>query len=218
MDRYRTIAVKRSFDVVLSLCLILVTSPLWLVAAVRVRLHDGGPIFYRAPRIGRFGVPFTMHKFRTMVLNADRVGGSSTPEDDPRVTPVGKWMRRWKIDELPQLLDVLMGNMSIVGPRPQVKWAVDRYTLEERKVLTVRPGITDWASIVYSNEAEILKGHPDADEAYMRLIHPTKMRLALQYVETASLWTDARILLSTGLAIAGRRPSPGKLLTGKPSQ
>ena len=209
---------KRTFDVAISVCLILVTSPLWLLAAMRIRLHDGGPVFYRAPRIGRFGKPFTMHKFRTMVLDADRIGGSSTSEDDPRVTPVGKWMRRWKIDELPQLLDVLAGNMSIVGPRPQVQWAVERYSPEERKVLAVRPGITDWASIVYSNEAEILTGHADADEAYMRLIHPTKMRLALHYVDTASVWTDVRIILATGFALVGKRPSPNDLLPGRPSR
>jgi len=192
--------------------MIILVFPICLVAAFRIKFHDRGPIFYRAARIGLQGKPFTMHKFRTMVINADRIGASSTSEDDPRVTPVGHWMRRWKIDELPQLYDVLMGKMSLVGPRPQVKWAVEKYSPAERKVLTVRPGMTDWASMVYSNEAEILKGYSDADEAYLRLIHPTKMRLALRYVETASLWTDIRILLATILAIAGKRPKAQTIL------
>lgn len=203
---------KRLFDLAAALTVIVVTFPVWAIVALRIRLHDGGPVLYRATRIGRHGRPFMMHKFRTMVLNADRIGGSSTAEDDPRITPVGRWMRRWKVDELPQLLDVVTGQMSIVGPRPQVGWAVERYSPEERRVLEVRPGITDWASIVFSNEAEILKGHADADEAYMRLIHPTKMRLALHYVEHSSLWTDLRIIAATVLAIAGRRPDPEQLL------
>jgi lipopolysaccharide/colanic/teichoic acid biosynthesis glycosyltransferase len=207
--------VKRATDVSLSLVLIALTSPIWIVAAMRIWLYDRGPIFYCAPRVGRFGVPFTMHKFRTMVLNADRIGASSTSADDPRITPVGHWMRRWKVDELPQLLDVLVGNMSLVGPRPQVEWAVNRYSSEERRTLEVRPGITDWASIVFSNEAEVLKGHADPDAAYMQLIHPTKMRLALLYVERTSILTDLRILFSTAMAILGRRPSAEQLLASE---
>ena len=203
---------KRCFDLIAAVSLIALTSPLWLIAACRIKLHDGGPVFYRARRVGRAGRPFVMHKFRTMVLDADRVGASSTSSDDPRITAAGSWMRRWKIDELPQLIDVVMGNMSLVGPRPQVQWAVDRYTDEERKVLSVRPGITDWASIVFSNEAEILQGQSDPDEAYMRLIHPTKMRLAIRYVERPTLWTDMRILFGTAAAILGRRPDPQQIL------
>jgi len=207
--------VKRLFDIVAAIVLICFTPPLWLVAALWIRWHDGGPVFYRAPRVGRSGRPFVMHKFRTMVLDADKVGASSTSSDDPRITSVGRWMRRWKIDELPQLIDVVTGDMSIVGPRPQVQWAVDRYSPEERRVLAVRPGITDWASIVFSNEAEILKGHPDPDEAYMRLIHPTKMRLALRYVERPTLWTDLRILWGTAAAILGKRPDPEQILESR---
>lgn len=206
---------KRLFDIVFAVILITATLPLWLLAVCRIKWHDGGPIFYRAPRVGLSGRPFVMHKFRTMVLDADKVGVSSTSSDDPRITSAGHWMRRWKIDELPQLLDVLMGRMSIVGPRPQVQWAVDRYSPEERKVLDVRPGITDWASIVFSNEAEILKGHPDPDEAYMRLIHPTKMRLAIRYVQRPTLWTDLGILWGTAGAILGKRPDPEQILESR---
>jgi lipopolysaccharide/colanic/teichoic acid biosynthesis glycosyltransferase len=150
-----------------------------------------------------------------MVLNADKLGASSTTTDDPRITAAGRWMRRWKVDELPQLLNVLLGDMSVVGPRPQVQWAVDRYSAEERTVLSVRPGITDWASIVFSNEGEILQGQPDPDEAYMRLIHPTKMRLAMQYVDRPTLWTDLRILWGTAAAILGKRPDPNQILRSR---
>lgn len=204
---------KRIFDFLVSSILMILTSPIWLVAAFRIKFYDHGPVFYRAQRIGLQGKSFIMHKFRTMVINAEHIGSSSTSEDDPRITPVGKWMRRWKIDELPQLYDVFTGNMSLVGPRPQVQWAVERYSPEERKVLSLRPGITDWASIVYSNEGEILKGFSNADEAYLRLIHPTKMRLALKYVETASLWTDFQIILATILAIAGKRPTADSIIS-----
>jgi len=205
-------AKKRIFDFLVSLVLMILTSPIWLVAALRIKFYDHGPVFYRAQRIGLQGKTFVMHKFRTMVLNADQIGASSTSEDDPRIMPVGKWMRRWKIDELPQLYDVFRGKMSLVGPRPQVQWAVERYSPEEREVLSVRPGITDWASIVYSNEGEILKGFSDADEAYLRLIHPTKMRLALQYVKKVSLWTDFQIILATLLSVAGKRPTAQSIL------
>jgi lipopolysaccharide/colanic/teichoic acid biosynthesis glycosyltransferase len=203
---------KRLTDLLLSSTLVAGTIPLWLFAACWIKIHDRGPVFYRAPRVGRNGRPFMMYKFRTMVINADRVGASSTTLDDPRITAVGRWMRRWKVDELPQLLNVLSGDMSIVGPRPQVQWAVDRYSAEERSVLTVRPGMTDWASIVFSNEGEILQGHPDPDEAYMRLIHPTKMRLAMQYVAHPTLWIDLRILWGTAAALVGKRPDPNQIL------
>jgi lipopolysaccharide/colanic/teichoic acid biosynthesis glycosyltransferase len=207
--------VKRTFDIFAASVLILGTLPIWLIAACWIKWEDGGPILYRAPRVGRGGRPFVMHKFRTMVLNADKLGASSTTTDDPRITAAGRWMRRWKVDELPQLLNVLLGDMSVVGPRPQVQWAVDRYSAEERTVLSVRPGITDWASIVFSNEGEILQGQPDPDEAYMRLIHPTKMRLAMQYVDRPTLWTDLRILWGTAAAILGKRPDPNQILRSR---
>ncbi len=194
-------------DLVGSSLALLVLFPILLFAAMRIRRFDGGPIYYRAPRIGRKGAPFKMLKFRTMVLNADKIGGSSTSDDDPRITPVGKWMRRWKIDELPQFINVLKGDMSIVGPRPQVAWAVNQYTAEEKKVLNVRPGITDWASLAFSNEGEILRGYKDADAAYMELIHPHKMKLALKYVQTQSILTDLRIIWMTIRSILGHRPT-----------
>ena len=149
-----------------------------------------------------------MFKFRTMVLNADKIGASSTADDDPRITPVGRFLRRYKLDELPQLFNVLNGSMSLVGPRPQVKWAVDLYSAEEKQVLTVPPGITDYASLYFPNEGEILRGSTDPDRDYMEKIHPTKMQLSLRYVRERSLLTDLKVLLWTALIVVGLRP-PG---------
>src|SRR5204862_5888771 len=131
-----------------------------------------GPVLYGGRRAGRGGREFKMYKFRSMVTNADRIGGADTADDDPRLTKTGRFLRRHKLDELPQLINVLRGDMSLVGPRPQFKWAVDLYNGEERRLLTVRPGITDYASIRFRNESEILKGSTDPDQDYMEKIHP----------------------------------------------
>jgi lipopolysaccharide/colanic/teichoic acid biosynthesis glycosyltransferase len=145
-----------------------------------------------------------------MFAGADKIGASSTADDDPRMTVLGSWMRRFKVDEVPQLWNVLLGDMSLVGPRPQVPWAVERYTGAERILLTVRPGITDPASLRFANEGEILRGHPDPDRAYFELIHPEKMRLSIHYVKNRSLLGDFKILLATVAAALGRRS------TGRP--
>jgi len=140
-----------------------------------------------------------MYKFRTMVSNADRVGGPSTSDDDPRLTPIGRKLRRYKLDELPQLVNVLKGEMSFVGPRPEVPKEVARYTDQERLLLSVRPGITDWASLRFHNEGEILRGHRDPHTAYLELIRPEKVRLGLEYVKRATLKDDVQILVKTAL-------------------
>lgn len=193
--------VKRAFDLVASLCALVALSPLLALLALLIKRHDGGPVLYAGRRVGKDGKPFGMFKFRSMVLDADKIGGSSTPDDDPRITPIGRLLRRYKLDELPQFLNVLRGEMSIVGPRPQVQWAVDLYTPEEREVLSVKPGITDLASVRFPNEGEILRGSTDPDKDYMEKIHPEKMRLNLQYVRTQSLLTDLRLIAETAAAI-----------------
>lgn len=199
--------VKRCFDLAVALALLLLLAPVFLVVVLLIWLYDRGSVFYRAPRVGRSGTMFTMFKFRTMVLNADKIGASSTADDDPRITPVGRLLRRYKLDELPQLFNVANGTMSLVGPRPQVKWAVDRYSEEERAILEVPPGITDYASIFFPNEGEILKGSTDPDRDYMERIHPVKMQLCLRYVRERSLATDLKILFLTALTVLGfRRP------------
>jgi lipopolysaccharide/colanic/teichoic acid biosynthesis glycosyltransferase len=197
--------IKRAVDLVGAVLGLLISAPVLLVIAVLVKLEDGGSVLYRGVRIGRHGRPFRMCKFRTMVANADRLGGASTADDDPRITLVGRKLRRLKLDELPQLFNVLKGEMSLVGPRPEVPREVARYTEEERELLSVRPGITDWASIRFRDEGAILKGSADPHETYLRVIRPEKMRLGLEYVHARSLETDIRILAATLKALVNSR-------------
>ena len=196
---------KRALDIAIAGIGLLLFVPVLIIVAALVKWDSSGPVFYRGVRVGRFGRPFRIFKFRTMIANADTLGGSSTPDDDPRITRVGRLLRIYKLDELPQLLNVLVGEMSFVGPRPQVQWAVDLYTPEERQVLAVRPGITDYASLRFPNEGEILQGSTDPDKDYMEKIHPEKMRLSLEYVKTQSLWVDITIILQTLVTIVKHR-------------
>jgi lipopolysaccharide/colanic/teichoic acid biosynthesis glycosyltransferase len=160
--------------------------------------HDShGSVFYRGLRVGRYYKQFRMFKFRTMVADAEKMGVSSTAEDDPRITRIGKFLRKYKLDELPQLINVLRGEMSLVGPRPQVPWAVELYSEEERKLLNVRPGITDYASIKFRNEGNILNNSSNPDEDYLKQIAPEKIRLGLEYVNNNNLWIDLKIILAT---------------------
>jgi lipopolysaccharide/colanic/teichoic acid biosynthesis glycosyltransferase len=193
---------KRLFDILFSLIGLVVLSPLFAVIALLIKRDSEGPVFYRGVRVGKDGKPFKMFKFRTMVVNADQIGGCATPDDDPRLTRVGRFLRKYKLDELPQLIDVLRGKMSLVGPRPQVKWVVDLYAPEERQLLAVRPGITDYASLRFLNHGEILKGSTNPDKDYMEKIHPEKMHLSLNYVRTRSSWVDIKIILQTIASIS----------------
>ena len=175
----------------------MLSSPVTLAIWARIKLDRDGPAVYAGRRVGRGGREFRMYKFRTMVTNADRVGGPSTPDDDPRLTRTGRTLRRYKLDELPQLINVLKGDMSFVGPRPQVPDEVAGYSPEEREILNVRPGITDWSSLKFHNEGEILAGHEDPDRAYAELIRPEKMRLGLEYVRRGTFRDDLSILWKT---------------------
>ncbi len=176
-------------------------SPLMIPIAILIRLEDGGPIFYKGERVGRNGNLFKMFKFRSMVVNADKLGPSSTSAEDPRITRIGHFLRKYKLDELPQLLNVLRGDMSIVGPRPEVKYFTDMYTEDEMIILSVKPGITDWASIWNCDEGSILAGSRDPDRAYFELIRPTKLALQMKYVKERSFWVDLKIILLTLLAV-----------------
>lgn len=199
---------KRLLDVFLATLGLAVLSPFLAFIALRIKRGSPGPIFYRGVRVGLHGRPFRIYKFRTMVTDAEARGGSSTSDDDPRITQFGAWLRRHKIDELPQLINVLNGGMSLVGPRPQVPDDVAKYTDEERALLSVRPGLTDFASLRFSNEGEILRGHPDPDRAYIELIRPEKIRLGLDYVRRRSFATDCRIIWDTLRAVLGSSPAP----------
>ncbi|MCA9232417.1 MAG: sugar transferase, partial [Planctomycetales bacterium] len=196
--------IKRSFDIACSVCGLLLLSPLLLLLAAAIVLGSPGPVFYRGCRAGLRGKPFRIFKFRSMVINADQIGGPSTSDEDPRITGIGRLMRKFKLDELPQLLNVLAGDMSLVGPRPQVLDYVARYSEEEKTVLQVRPGITDWASIWNSDEGAVLAGHADPDKAYDELIHPTKMKLQLLYAQQHSMWVDLKILAYTFFGLVRR--------------
>lgn len=191
---------KRIFDLVVGGAVLFLAAPVLFVVSWVIR-RDGGSAFYRAGRVGLDGQVFSMIKFRTMVTDADRIGPRSTADDDPRITPVGAKLRRWKLDEIPQLLNVVRGEMSLVGPRPEVPSEVEEYTPEERGVLSVRPGITDYSSIVFRNEGEILAGSPDPHATYREKIRPEKIRLALAYADDLSLVTDLRIIALTLLAV-----------------
>ena len=204
---------KRLFDIVCSVIGLVLLSPLFLIIAILIKKEDGGPVFYRGVRIGRYGKPFKIFKFRTMVVNADKIGGPSTADDDPRITKIGKLLRKYKLDELPQLINVLKGEMSIVGPRPEVAYYVNMYTDEEKAILNVKPGITDWASIWDSDEGAILAGSEDPEKAYMEKIRPTKIKLQLKYVKERSFLVDLKIIFMTlWVIITKKRIDADKLL------
>ena len=188
---------KRLFDIVFSLLGLMLTTPILLILAILIKREDGGPVFYRGVRVGLHGNPFRIFKFRTMVVNAEKIGGSSTADDDPRITKIGKFIRKYKLDELPQLINVLKGEMSFVGPRPEVQHYVNMYTNEEKAILNVKPGITDWASMWNSDEGAILAGSTDAEKTYMEKIRPEKIRLQLKYVRKLSFFVDLKIIFQT---------------------
>lgn len=196
---------KRAFDLSIGTMGLLLFSPILLFFILLVWLQDRKSPFYIAPRIGLDGTPFKMIKLRSMTAGADRTGVESTAADDSRITRVGHMIRHYKLDELSQLINVVKGEMSLVGPRPNVQSDVDLYTDEEEKLLTVKPGITDLASIVFADEGEILRGSSDPDLDYKRLIKPWKSRLALLYIEKSSIPLDLRILYLTALTTFSRR-------------
>jgi lipopolysaccharide/colanic/teichoic acid biosynthesis glycosyltransferase len=195
---------KRALDIAVSVIGLILASPLLLAVALAIWFSDFHSPFYIAPRMARGGGTFKMVKFRSMVVNADRTGVNSTAASDSRITPVGRFVRAYKIDELVQLWNVLKGDMSLVGPRPQVKADADLYTGEECRLLSARPGITDLASIVFSDEGDILAGNPKPDRLYNQIIRPWKSRLALLCIDRQSMWLDLRLIALTALAIVSR--------------
>jgi len=192
---------KRLFDIIFSFVGLVISSPILLVVSLIIKLNDGGPIFYMASRVGLNGKLFRMFKFRTMVINADKIGASSTTHSDLRITRIGRVLRKYKLDEIPQLINVFIGEMSIVGPRPEVKYFTDMFTEEEKAILSVKPGITDWASVWNSDEGKILEGSDNPDKTYMELIWPEKKRLQLKYVNVHSFLTDIKIIFLTLRAV-----------------
>lgn len=187
----------RGFDWLMALIGLTVLAPVFLLVAVAIKLGDGGPIFYVQQRVGQHGRPFRILKFRTMVPGADQRGLAITTDQDARVTRVGTWLRAWKLDELPQLVNVLVGDMGLVGPRPEMARYVALYTREQAQVLDLRPGITDPASIAYRSESQLLRHCQDPEAFYIQTLLPDKLRINLEYAARASLWSNLRIILAT---------------------
>ncbi len=189
---------KRVFDACASFLGLIAFAPLMMIVAMIIKLESPGPIFYRGRRSGRFNKVFYIFKFRTMVDNAEALGGPSTALDDRRLTRFGGFLRRHKIDELPQLINILLGEMSFVGPRPQVEEYTKLYNDEERHILSIRPGLTDYASTRFFNMDAVL-GNGDVDHKYLTEIEPKKNKLRIKYVKERSLGVDFKILFRTFL-------------------
>lgn len=188
---------KRAFDIIACMTAGLVLSPLCLCIGLAIACGSKGGAFYRQIRVGRNGKEFKLLKFRTMRQDADKTGGLITIGEDLRVTRVGKFLRKYKLDELPQFLNIIKGDMSIVGPRPEVPKYVALYDERQRHVLSVRPGLTDYASIEYISESELLAQSPDPDKTYIEEIMPEKLELNLKYIENQSIMEDLRLILKT---------------------
>lgn len=201
------LTVKRLIDVVLSFLGLILASPVLIPIIFLVWRQDKHSPFYVAERIGRNFKPFMMVKLRSMIKNADSAGVDSTSVNDMRITPIGQIIRKYKLDELTQLWNVLVGDMSLVGPRPNVRRETDLYTSEERRLLSAKPGITDFASIVFSDEGDILANESDPDIAYNQLIRPGKSELGLVYIQTQKLWVDFSLVIITAIALISRKKS-----------
>lgn len=195
----------RLFDIILSLLGIIILSPLFLLLGLFIMLDSEGPIFYRQSRVGKYGKEFFLLKFRSMHIDADKKGLLTVGGRDPRITRSGYYLRKYKLDELPQLFNVVSGEMSVVGPRPEVKKYVDLYTPEQRRVLDVRPGITDVASIEFSNENEILEQQENPEQYYIDHIMPEKLRLNLRYILSPTIGNYLRIIFFTAKKIVASK-------------
>jgi lipopolysaccharide/colanic/teichoic acid biosynthesis glycosyltransferase len=199
---------KRVVDVVLAILLLVLTFPLFALIAIAIKMSSPGPVFYRGIRVGRYGCTFRQWKFRTMVVNAESIGGTKTCTLDERITELGRRLRATKLDELPQLFNVLRGDMSLVGPRPMVPAEVERYTPFELMSLSVRPGVTDWASVWFHNEEHELSQADDLHTYYETHIRPEKARLRVAYVRARSFRVDASIVAQTACVLLRTRLYP----------
>ena len=192
---------KRFLDFSCSLLALIVLAPLWLLIALAIVLESRGGVLYRQSRVGRDDRDFTLYKFRTMRTGSDKKGLLTVGDRDSRVTKVGYFLRKYKLDEFPQLFNIIKGDMSIVGPRPEVRKYVDLYTPEQRQVLTVRPGLTDYASIRYVHESEILARSDNPEQTYIDEVMPAKLALNLEYIQHQSLKEDFKLIFQTFAAI-----------------
>lgn len=194
---------KRAFDIIVSLTGLILLSPLLLIAAILIKLTSSGPVLFKQQRMGRDFQPFEIKKFRTMVVDAPKLGAQITAGRDPRITRVGHLLRKTKIDELPQLFNVLKGEMSFVGPRPEVPRYVEMFRKDYEELLTIRPGITDIASLKYRHESDLLGNSPNPEATYTQEILPDKIALAKEYIQRSSVGFDLSLILKTVLRMAG---------------
>ena len=191
----------RFFDFILGLVGLVVLAPIFIMLAIWIKIDSKGPVFYKQVRVGENGIDFGLFKFRSMVVDADKKGLITVGGRDPRITRSGYFIRKYKLDELPQLINVLVGDMSLVGPRPEVRKYVDLYTDEQQKVLSVKPGITDYASIEYMDENEILGKSSDPEKTYIEEIMPEKIKYNMKYINNKSLFEYFKIIFLTVLKI-----------------
>ena len=188
---------KRIFDLFFSFLGILFLLPIYIIIAILIKIDSNGDILYKQERIGKNGIPFYVFKFRTMIPNAFSKGALTVGSRDPRVTNIGFYLRKYKLDELPQLFNVFLGEMSFVGPRPEVKKYTDLYNAEQKKVLSVAPGITDYASIKFRNENDLLSESDDPEKLYINQIMPEKLNLNLKYINDNNVFKDIKIIFNT---------------------
>lgn len=196
-----SLKLKRAFDVVAGVCVLIVTAIPMLIIAIKVAVESPGGVFYRQERITTYGKKFRIHKFRTMVANADKIGSTVTVSGDSRITPTGAFLRKYRLDELPQVFDVLSGNMSFVGTRPEATKYVKKYTKEMRATLLLPAGITSEASIHYKDEAELLDAADDVDKVYVEQVLPAKMKYNLESIRKFSFWSEIVTMIRTVLAV-----------------
>lgn len=202
LDRKRAqLVIKRIFDVVASGIGLIVISPVLVLISVLIKIDSRGPVFFKQKRVGKNNEIFEIYKFRTMVNDAEKIGRQITVGNDNRITNIGKFIRKYKIDELPQLINVFRGEMSLVGPRPEVPRYVELYSENQKQILLVQPGITDYASIEFRNENDILGKSSNPDKEYIENIMPAKIKLNLKYINEVSLFTDIKIIIKTVICI-----------------
>ncbi len=196
MTLYKIVG-KRLFDFFVSVIGLIICLPLFAIASVLIKLESEGPVFFKQERMGHKGRPFDIYKFRTMVINPDQGGGQISIGDDPRITGIGRFLRKYKIDEFPQLINILKGEMSFVGPRPELRCYVDMFRKEYEEILAVRPGITDLASIKYRDEAAVLEQAENPDAEYVNRILPEKIEMAKEYIKRSSFFFDLSLIFKT---------------------
>lgn len=193
--------IKRLFDIFFSFIGLIILIPILIIIAFCIKLNSKGPVFYKQTRVGRYGIDFKIFKFRTMEMDADKLGLLTIGDKDPRVNKIGYILRKYKLDELPQLINVFIGDMSFVGPRPEVRKYVDLYSESDMEILNVKPGITDYASIEYRNEAELIKEGHNPEKTYIEQIMPQKIKLNKVYIKQNNIATDFKIIIKTFASI-----------------